>query len=94
MDGIREAASFAQSILVSEIAMTYFDLVNLDMKHQITTAAIDFIAKSCELTEDLKDAGEMTQLAVDQFKARLLELKGNFWIPKTGFPLWSGPSAC
>lgn len=72
----REAASFAQSILVSEIAMTYFDLVNLDMKHQITTAAIDFIAKSCELTEDLKDAGEMTQLAVDQFKARLLELKG------------------
>ncbi len=56
--------------------MTYFDLVNLDMKHQITTAAIDFIAKSCELTEDLKDAGEMTQLAVDQFKARLLELKG------------------
>ena len=73
----REAASLARSVLVSEIARTYFDLVNLDMKHQITSAAIDFIAKSCELTEDLKDAGEMTQLAVDQFQSRLLELKGD-----------------
>ena len=72
----REAASLAQSVLVSEIAGRYFDLVNLDMKRQITAAAIEFIAKSCELTEDLKDAGEMTQLAADQFRSRLFELKG------------------
>ena len=61
-----EAASLARSVLISEIARTYFSLVDLDMKRQITEAAIDFISRSCELTEDLKDAGEITQLAVDQ----------------------------
>ena len=80
----REAASFAQSLLVSEIARTYFDLVNLDMKRQITTDAIDFISNSCKLTEDLKDAGEMTQLAVDQFNSRLLELKGELLETENG----------
>ena len=71
-----EAASLARSVLISEIARTYFSLVDLDMKRQITEAAIDFISRSCELTEDLKDAGEITQLAVDQFQSRLIELKG------------------
>lgn len=71
-----DAVSMARSILISETACTYFELVGLDMEHEIISKAIEFTSRSCDLTAELKAAGEVTQLAADQFNARHLALQG------------------
>lgn len=72
----QEAVHLAQSVLISDIASTYYELAGLDIKREIISKSIEFISRSCELTEELKDAGEVSQLAADQFNSRYLELKG------------------
>tara|TARA_R110002033_G_scaffold58464_2_gene107902 strand:- start:31300 stop:32727 length:1428 start_codon:yes stop_codon:yes gene_type:complete len=68
-------ASYLQSIaahqavktqLISSIATTYYQLLALDAQLAITKQTIDTREKGVETIKALKDAGQVTQVAVDQ----------------------------
>lgn len=68
-------ASYLQSVaahqavktqLVSNIALTYYQLVALDAQLAITKQTIKARENSVETIKSLKDAGQVTQVAVDQ----------------------------
>ena len=71
-----EAARLAQTMLISEIATQYFELIGLDKQSEILKEAIVKTKASYELTYELKQEGEVSQLAVDQFQSYLLKLEG------------------
>lgn len=71
-----EAVRYAQTLLISTLATQYFDLVSLDRQKRIIQKGIDNTEASFKLTYELKQEGEVTQLAVDQFESRLIRLKG------------------
>lgn len=71
-----EAVRLARTLLVSEVAILYFELVGLDRQHEVLERALQDAQISHELTYELKQEGEETQLAVDQFRARVLQLQG------------------
>lgn len=72
-----EAARLSQTILISEIASLYFELVGLDKQREILKDAIAKTKASYKLTYELKQEGEVSQLAVDQFQTHLLKLEGS-----------------
>lgn len=71
-----EAARLARTLLVSEVAMLYYELVGLDRQAEVLEQALAEARRSHDLTYELKQEGEETQLAVDQFQARVLQLQG------------------
>ena len=71
-----EAAQYARTLLIAEVASQYFELIGLDKQQDILKGAIGNTEASYHLTYELKQEGEVTQLAVDQFQSRLLNLKG------------------
>lgn len=71
-----EAARLAQSYLIQDLANNYFDLIGLDYQREVIIECIGNTERSLNLTYQLKQEGEETQLAVDRFDARLLKLKG------------------
>ena len=71
-----EAVHLAQTVLIAELAANYFELIGLDRQQEIIRHAIAAAESSYEWTVKLKEEGEVTQLAVDQFEAKLLDLRG------------------
>lgn len=71
-----EAARFARSILISELAINYYELVGYDKCRDVLRGALISARRSFELTRQLKKEGAETQLAVDEFHARVLLLEG------------------
>ena len=67
-----EATRFAQSVLISELAVHYYELIGLDKCRDVLEEAHISSKRSYELTRQLKKEGAETQLAVDQFHARML----------------------
>jgi NodT family efflux transporter outer membrane factor (OMF) lipoprotein len=57
--------------LVAEIAATYFQLLALDDQFKVTLKTIENRERSLETIKALKDAGSVTQVAVDQTAAQL-----------------------
>ena len=70
-----EATRFAQSMLISDLAIQYYELIGLDRRKEVLRNALASARRSHELTRQLKREGE-TQLAVDQFYARVLSIEG------------------
>ncbi|MBE6300623.1 MAG: efflux transporter outer membrane subunit [Parabacteroides distasonis] len=70
-----EAARFARSILISELAINYYELIGYDKCRDVLRGALVSARRSFELTRQLKEEGAETQLAVDQFHARVLLLE-------------------
>lgn len=70
-----EAKRLAQTLLISEVASYYFDLVGLDSQENILEQAIEKTQESIELTNELMKEGEVTRLSVDQFRSRHLRLE-------------------
>lgn len=70
-----EATRFAQSALVTELATYYFDLIGLDKRKEVLQQALNEARRLYELTVELKAEGAETQLAVDQFRARVLSIE-------------------
>ena len=77
-------ASYLQSVaahkavktrLISEISSTYYQLLALDTQYEITQKTIDNRARSLETIQALKEAGNVTQVAVDQTAAQLYNNK-------------------
>ncbi|MFV0539760.1 MAG: efflux transporter outer membrane subunit [Aestuariibaculum sp.] len=99
-------ASFLQSVaahqavktqLVSAIAATYYQLLSLDEQLKITNATIENRAKSVETITALKEAGEVNQVAVDQYiaqynsaKALKVDLKTAIFKTENAFNLLLG----
>jgi len=57
--------------LISQIASTYYQLVALDAQLKVTEQTIETREKSVETIKALKEAGNVTQVAVDQTAAQL-----------------------
>lgn len=71
-----EATRFAQSMLISDLAIQYYELIGLDRRKEVLRNALASARRSHELTRQLKREGAETQLAVDQFYARVLSIEG------------------
>lgn len=61
--------------LISTIATTYFQLVALDEQKRVTEQTIVNRTNSLETIEALKDSGQVTEVAVKQTQAQLLNAK-------------------
>lgn len=70
-----EATRFAQSMLISDLAIQYYELIGLDKREEVLREALASASRSYELTRQLKKEGAETQLAVDQFYARVLSIE-------------------
>ena len=70
-----EATRFAQSMLISDLAIQYYELIGLDRRKEVLRNALASARRSHELTRQLKKEGAETQLAVDQFYARVLSIE-------------------
>lgn len=72
-----EAAHQAvKSELVATIADTYYQLMSLDEQKKITEETIATREKNLETTQALKNAGTLTEVAVKQSEAQLLNARG------------------
>lgn len=70
-----EATRFSQSLLISDLAIQYYELIGLDKRKEVLQTALDGARYSYELTCQLKKEGIETQLAVDQFRAHVLSIE-------------------
>ena len=62
--------------LVADIARYYYDLLSLDAELEILQKNINLQKRAVELVEVQKQAGRVTELAVQQFTAQLLNTQG------------------
>lgn len=60
-----------QTTLISNVASLYYQLLTLDAQKAITTATIQMRKQSLETTLALKDAGTLTEVAVQQNEAMI-----------------------
>lgn len=68
----QEAANWVTSLLVTQTATLYYELVALDKEAVIIKQNIDLQKRALEIVEAHKASGRATELAVQQFKAQLL----------------------
>ncbi len=71
-----EGRNFVQTSLVAEIAAAYYDLLSLDASLRIVDENIGIQQNALELVRVQKEAGMANELAVEQFEAQLLGLRG------------------
>ncbi|NDV41954.1 efflux transporter outer membrane subunit [Flagellimonas sediminis] len=102
-------ASYLQSVaahqavktnLVSGIASTYYQLMALDKQREIAEQALEARKSSLETTQALKDAGQVTEVAVKQTEAQvhtteiiLINLKNNIKLLENAFCILLGEPA-
>ncbi|WP_018629689.1 efflux transporter outer membrane subunit [Niabella aurantiaca] len=65
-----------KSDLIAAIADTYYQLMSLDEQKKITEETIRYRAENLETTKALKNSGTLTQVAVKQSEALLLNSRG------------------
>lgn len=70
-----EAMRLARTLLISEVATQYFELIGLDKQHYVLKEAIQTARNAYNLTNELMKEGEVTRLSVDQFRSRRLQLE-------------------
>jgi multidrug efflux system outer membrane protein len=67
-----EGRNFMVTHLISEIAMTYYDLMALDNQLSIVQRNIDVQSNALQTIQQEKQAAKVSQLAVNRFQAQLL----------------------
>lgn len=70
-----EAQKLARTVLISETASLYYDLIGLDKQYDILEDAIRDVQASYELTSELMKEGEVSRLSVDQFLSSRIRLE-------------------
>ncbi len=70
-----EAMQLARTLLISEVATQYFELIGLDKQRYVLQEAIQTARNAYNLTNELMKEGEVTRLSVDQFRSRRLQLE-------------------
>lgn len=71
-----EGRNFVQTNLIAEVAVAYYELLALDAGLAIIDENIAIQENALELVRVQKEAGIANQLAVEQFEAQLLGLRG------------------
>ena len=86
--------------LISEIASNYYLLLALDKQHKITEETIENRKKSLQTIQALKEAGNVTQVAVDQTAAQLynaqallIDIEKNIFRTENAFAILLGKPA-
>ncbi len=69
----QEGRNFMVTQLVAEIAASYFDLLALDARLEVLHRNIEIQTNALEMMRYQKDAGRVTQLAVQRFDAEVLK---------------------
>ncbi|MFT3903726.1 MAG: TolC family protein [Niabella sp.] len=72
LQGTIAARQALQTTIISNLASMYYQLLILDEQKKITAQTIEFRKKSLETTQSLKEAGTVTEVAVQQSKAQLI----------------------
>ena len=70
-----EAQKLARSLLISETAGLYYDLIGLDKQYDILGDAIKDVQAAYQLTSELMKEGEVSRLSVDQFLSTRMRLE-------------------
>ena len=70
-----EASRLSKTMLICEVANTYYTLIGLDKKRYVIHLAISKTRESQVLAEELMKEGEESRLSVDQFRSRRLKLE-------------------
>ena len=71
-----EGRNFVQTNLIAEIANSYYELLALDNQLDIIRATIQLQQNELEIVRIQKDAAVVTELAVKQFEAQVLNSQG------------------
>lgn len=71
-----EMVNLTKTWLIAEIASTYYTIVGLDEEIETLLTNIAFQEQAFELGKSLKNAGQESQLSIDQFEALMLNSKG------------------
>ena len=86
--------------LISQIASNYYLLLALDQQHKITEETIENRKKSLQTIQALKEAGNVTQVAVDQTAAQLynaqallIDIEKNIFRTENAFAILLGNPA-
>lgn len=72
-----EGKNFVISNLVSDIAISYYELIALDNKLEIIRQTIQRQQDALDIVKTQKEAGKANELAVQQFQSQLLNSKAN-----------------
>ncbi len=102
-------ASYLQSVaahqavktnLVAALANTYYQLLALDKQHEIAQQTLEARKRALETTQALKDAGQLTQVAVKQTEAQvysteiiLIDLENNINLLENSFSILLGEAS-
>ncbi len=70
-----EAHKAVKTSIISAIATTYYQLIALDEQYRTAKETVDYRTQSLETIKALKDAGNVTQVAVNQTEAQLVNAK-------------------
>jgi multidrug efflux system outer membrane protein len=75
MMAAEKSVQLFQTALVAEISTLYYDLISLDKELEVILKNIELQTAATEIVEVQKIGGRATELAVQQFKAQLLNTK-------------------
>lgn len=82
MQSQQSARRAMQTIIVAEVAKLYYELLRLDYQLQVFERNIELQEVAVELISLQKSAGKVTELAVQQFRAQLLNTKSRRFVLK------------
>ncbi len=68
-----EGRNFATTVLVAEIASSYYELMALDARLEVIHSNIDLMQNSLKIVRLQKEAAKVTELAVQRFEAEVLK---------------------
>ena len=71
-----EGQNFMKTLLVQEVASSYYELLSLQSQAQIIQEYITLQLNALKTVKLQKEAGEVTQLAVQRFEGEVLKTKG------------------
>ncbi len=71
-----EGRKWIMTMLIEDIALTYYDLVSKDMELEVLRQTIDIQTTELDVVKQQKDAGRTDEMVVKQFEAQLLNTIG------------------
>ncbi len=71
----QRGVQFVRTLLVAEVANHYYELLALDSQREILRNNMQLQQRAVEIVEAQKEGGRATELAVQQFKAQLLNTR-------------------
>jgi outer membrane protein TolC len=71
-----EGRKWVMTMLIEDIALTYYDLISKDMELEVLRQTIELQTTELEVVKDQKEAGRTDEMVVKQFEAQLLNTIG------------------